>query len=514
MASNYYNKLYNDYEKTQEKLDAVLCEISNIRKEHKKEINKLQKEFKLQKQELIETINSLTKQLEAANKQNEKLLNEIDRLKNKNDKNSTNSSKPSSSDITTPKKKTGANLYNYRIKTNNKIGGQLGHNGHNGHNNLNKETIEEMIKNNDIKVIEKKHTIKGNPKLGNIVKYKIGIKFEPYIEKHIFIYDENSKEILSKDFYTDVTYTNDIKALSIELGTHNLISYDRLSEFFSVITNNVINISKGTLVNFLYEFSSKSKLTINNLENDILNSKTNLTDETSANFNKKNLYVRNYSNEKTVIYKVHHNKGHKPILEDNILPRFCGVIMADHDTTLYSYGTKRYECNIHLGRYLEELIQNVKDISWPANMKELIFRMHNTRKMAVKYGAKGFDKQKVKEYEKYYDEILELSKRENKEIKSSFYKEKANKLYRRLRKYKKQHLYFIKDFDVPFDNNMSERDLRCFKNKTKISGGFRTMRGAKSYVDALTIIKTSIKRNINPFETIKSIFNNEILFQN
>lgn len=48
MASNYYNKLFNDYEKTQEKLDAVLNEPSNIRKEHKKEIKKITKEFKME----------------------------------------------------------------------------------------------------------------------------------------------------------------------------------------------------------------------------------------------------------------------------------------------------------------------------------------------------------------------------------------------------------------------------------------------------------------------------------
>ena len=302
--------------------------------------------------------------------------------------------------------------------------------------------------------------------------------------------------------------------MSLELGTYNLISYDRLSDFFSVITNNVINISNGTLVNFLYEFSSKSEPTLDNLENNILNSKIDYTDETSSKFNKKNLLVRNYSNNETIIYKVHKNKGHKPILEDNILPRFCGGIMGDHDTILYSYGTERYECNIHMGRYLEELIQNTNEISWPFRMKELIFRMHNTRKIAIQYGVSNFNKEKIEEYEKAYDDILKLAVFENKEIKSSYYKDKANKLYRRLKKYKKNHLYFIKDFDVPFDNNPSEIDLRIFKNKTKISGGFRTMKGAISYVNTLSIIKTSIKRNINPFESIKVIFNNEILFQN
>ena len=72
-----------------------------------------------------------------------------------------------------------------------------------------------------------------------------------------------------------------------------------------------------------------------NLENNFLNGITGYTDETGVKFNKKNIYIRNYSNEESVIYKTHKNKGHKPIIEDNILPRFCGGIMADHDTTLY-----------------------------------------------------------------------------------------------------------------------------------------------------------------------------------
>ena len=65
---------------------------------------------------------------------------------------------------------------------------------------------------------------------------------------------------------------------------------------------------------------------------------------------------------------------------------------------------------------------------------------------------------------------------------------------------------------VSFDNNMSEQDLRMFKTKTKISGGFRSMKATKSFVNALSIIKTSIKRNINPYDSIQKILNNEILF--
>lgn len=479
----------------------------DIYKQLEQVMTKLDESLSVNK-ELNKTIKELNKTIQAKDEKIEKLLDEIDRLKNKNNKNSSNSSKPSSTNITTPKKKTGSNIYNYRIKSGKKPGGQYGHIGH----SLNKKYVEDLIKNKKIEVREFHHIIKGKSSKAKTVKYKLGIEIKPYVEKHIFKYDEKETESLPTEYYTDVTYDNSIKALSIELGAYNVVSYDRLTDFFNVITNGIIQISKGNLVNILYEFSNKSISTLEVLENDILNGECTYTDETGTKFNGKNMYVRNYSNENTVIYKAHKNKGHQPIKEDNILTRFCGRIMGDHDTTLQKYGTKNYECNIHVGRYLEELIQNINNISWPVKMKELIFRMNNTRKIAISFNMSKFDKNKINEYSQEYDNILKLAMKENGNIKSSYYKEKANKLYRRLKKYKKNHLYFIKEFKTPFDNNLSEQDLRMFKIKTKISGGFRSMRGAKHYVNALSIIKTSIKRKINPYESIKEIFNNQILF--
>lgn len=495
-TSNYQSgNFFDEVDKLNKKLDKLITTNS--------ELNLTVYNLKLE-------IKSLTKQLEEANERNEKLIKENEKLKNQNNKNTTNSSKPSSSNYTTPKKKTGANMYNYRVKSNKKIGGQFGHKGH----NLSKEYVETMIKEKNIEVRKVTHIIKGNSNRNETVKYKIGISIKPFIEKHIFKYAENVKDVLPKEFYTDVTYDNSIKSLSIQLGTYNVIAYDRLSDFFSVITNGLIKISKSNLVNFLYEFSNKSIPTLNVLEQNILNSTTTYTDETGTKFNGKNMYVRNYSNKENVIYKAHTNKGHSPIKNDNILTRFCGGIMGDHDTTLCSYGIKNYECNIHLGRYLEELIQNISNILWPIKMKEFLFRVNNTRKVAILYNMKKFSKDKIDEYINEYDNILNLAKEENKNIKSSYYKEKANKLHKRLIKYKDNHLHFIKDFNVPFDNNLSEQDLRIFKIKTKISGGFRSMFAANHFVNALSIIKTSIKRNISPFESIAKIFNNKILFEN
>ena len=493
MTNGRMNDFYKQFEELNKKLDKLLIENKNL---------------SLTIYNLNSEIDKLNKTIKEKDEKIEKLLEEIDRLKNKTNKNSTNSSKPSSTNMTTPKKKTGANLYNYRVKSGKCVGAQFGHKGH----NLSKNDIEEKIKNKQLKVKEIYHKIRGNSKKSPVIKYKLELEVIPYVEKHIFIYDANATETMPIEYKTDVTYGNSIKTLYMELGAYNAISYNRFSQFLSVITNNIIEISNGTLVNFIREFSIKSKQSISNLEENILNGTITNTDETPSKFCKKNMYVRNYSNENTVIYKAHNKKGHEPIKEDNILPRFLGGIVGDHDTTLYSYGTKNYECNIHLGRYLEELKQNIPNTLWPFKMYDLIFRMMNTRKIAKEYNLKKFDKEKLQEYKREYDRILKLAKDENKDIKSSFYKDKANKLLNRLKKYKKNHLYFIEDFKVPFDNNLSERDLRIFKTKTKVSGGFRSMEVAKCYVDALSVIKTSLKRDINPFNSIKAIFNNEVLF--
>lgn len=440
-----------------------------------------------------------------------KLIEENERLKNQNNKNSNNSSKPSSTNMITPKKRTSANSYNYRFKTGNNKGGQYNHQGY----NLSKKDAEKLIEENKIEVREITHIIKGDSKKEPLVKYRYDLEIKPYIERHVFKYEENAQENLPKEFYTDVTYGSSIKVLSIHLGCYNVIAYNRLSDFFSVISNNVLNISNGTLVNFVKEFSKKSEATIANLENNFLNGTTGYTDETGTKFEKQKLYVRNYSNEENVVYKVHKNKGHKPIKDDDLLTRFCGGIMGDHDTTLYSYGSRNYECNIHLGRYLMEIMENIPDTKWPFLMYDLIFRMNNTRKIAIEYGLTKFSDDKIKEYRNEYDEILKLAKEENKKIKSSYYRlNKAKPLYNRLLKYKQNHLYFIEDFSIPFDDNLSERDLRIFKNKTKISGGFRSMNVAQDFANALSIIKTSIKRKVNPFDSIKDILNNKILFAN
>ena len=91
---NYETGLYKQLEDLNKKLDKMIIENKNQY---------------LTIYELNTTVKSLQQTINKLEEQNKKLIEENEKLKNQNNKNSNNSSKPSSTNYTTPKKKTGAN---------------------------------------------------------------------------------------------------------------------------------------------------------------------------------------------------------------------------------------------------------------------------------------------------------------------------------------------------------------------------------------------------------------------
>lgn len=79
-------------------------------------------------------------------------------------------------------------------------------------------------------------------------------------------------------------------------------------------------------------------------------------------------------------------------------------------------------------------------------------------------------------------------------------------LLNRLIGYKEQILAFMYDFDIPFDNNLAERDLRMAKVKQKISGTFRSSAGASAFTIIRRYVSTVRKQGENALECIKSTF--------
>ena len=84
----------------------------------------------------------------------------------------------------------------------------------------------------------------------------------------------------------------------------------------------------------------------------------------------------------------------------------------------------------------------------------------------------------------------------------------------RLKTYKDCVLRFMDRFDVPFDNNQSERDLRMMKVKQKVSGCFRSEAGARFFCRLRGYIATLRKQGLPLLPALQSVFSGQPLMPN
>ena len=494
MSKNRENVFYQDYEDAIKKLEKS--------EKQNKELRSIIEDLKITIRRLESKQDKSNATIEKLNETISNLNNTISMLLNQASKNSKNSSMPPSKDKVKPKKS--PNEYNLRTKSDKKSGGQKGHKG----TGLTKEKAMELLKDPGVIYKEKIYKVKGDSKRQQIEKYELDIEINTIVTKKIYIFG-NYREAKEEIQTTDVIYGKNIKTICTELCVHHSIAIKRLTEFIKSITNSKINLSPGTIINFIKEVSSKTKNTIDTLVEKLLVKNYLYTDATPSKGFDSNVFFRNYSTKDIVIFKANENKKNETIDKDNILPRYRNTLIHDHEVPIYNYGTRHVECNAHILRYLTEVKENTKT-KWSQEMIDYLLELKHKKEECLAKEDYEFLKEEVMDK---YRKILEEGLEENKQIELKYDKERANNLAKRMLKYADEHLRFYKEIEAPFDNNESERDLRMIKTKTKVSGCFRSLEGAKWFANIMSIIKTAVKKGINVHEAIIKILSNEVVFE-
>jgi hypothetical protein len=247
---------------------------------------------------------------------------EILRLKAIINKDSSNSSKPPSSDGF-------KEIPNNREKSDKKRGGQVGHKGYS----------LKVPKNLDQLVQEGKASRK-------LIDYSDGAK--EYVSK--WVVDIDIKTELPLELQPEVIYGSGIKALTVLFEQEGIVAIKRLSDLFSMATDGLINLPKGAIESFIAQFAQSLDTDIETIKETLLNGLVINVDDIPMRYAEKYEYkedgeavlmtaedttfkvnIRTYSNEKNTYYTVNPGKGNDGIIRDGLLPRFSsGILGHDH----------------------------------------------------------------------------------------------------------------------------------------------------------------------------------------
>lgn len=484
MVANYEKNIYNQLLDVMSRLDKVEHDLSDEKIEHKEDVDRLNKKISNLEQE------------------NKLLINDNERLKSIINNDSSNTSLPPSSDQKTDKKDRSdkpANTFNGRDKTNKKPGAQKGHKG----TTLTKEEVEAKLKDGKCK-----HEIK---KIGNcsskkyVTKYVVDLDIQLLITEIRIYADKKGHYPVPPEYRSDVTYGSELKSLIVALYSEGVMSNDRIAAFVNAASNEELSVSAGTVYECCKKFSKQSETSIAHLETELLNSSTVATDATTVTVNGKQNYIRNFSIGKAVIYRAMKSKSIPALKKLDFLVNYTGILIHDHETALYHFGTEHGECNVHVIRYLRKNTEDTKH-TWSDKMITLLCKANNERKLLIENGITCFTDYTINNYEQEYNTLIALGGNENKTTDHKYAKKDETTLLNRLVKYKHNHLLFLHNFEVLFDDNISERDLRKVKNRQKMAGGFRKDSGHEMYCKILTMIETLKRRNMGIIQNIKLIF--------
>lgn len=410
-------------------------------------------------------------------------------LENRLNKNSSNSSKPPSSDGLGKKTKS------LREQSGKNPGGQPGHKGstlnqvadpdhivlHTPHNC---ENCSADLVGAEVVSLEKRQVF-------DLPKPEIEVTEHQAEAKICSCCGHRTKAAFPENVAAPVQYGERIQALAAYFDNQHFIPADRLCQLFEDVFG--VPISAGTCANIDKKLFWQLATFEASLKAHLIGSIILHLDETGMRCNKKLHWIHVTSSDTATFYGIHQRRGQEAMNEFDILPQFRGTAIHDHWAPYFSFAQIKHGlCNAHHLRELTYIHEQEKEV-WAFKMKNLLL---NAKKLVD--GAEGnrLSSETISRIEIDYAKVVVDGLRQHAKLlegTSGKNKPGANLLVRFTNKIDAT-LAFIRDPHVPFTNNQAEQDVRMIKVRQKISGCFRTLEGGAIFCRIRSYISTARKQ--------------------
>lgn len=300
-----------------------------------------------------------------------------------------------------------------------------------------------------------------------------------------------------------VEYGPRTRALAVYMVVYQHVAYERVREWFRDCYGEEISV--GTLVAIVAEAGTRLEMAENEIRELLKKAPVLHLDETGGRVNGKLHWVHAATTTGLTLLQIHARRGKAGTASLGVLDNFSGVIQHDNWAPYRDWELEHALCNAHHLRELQGVAEMGRQ-GWATRMGELLREIHREVEKAKAAGLSALPLETVKGFEARYQAEIEQGYRTNPFPKRKRKWGKAGNLVGRLDKHRSDVLRFMYDFGVPFDNNQAERDLRMVKLQQKISGCWRSEAGAQAYLRARSYISTARKQGQDVLAVLTSVF--------
>ena len=304
------------------------------------------------------------------------------------------------------------------------------------------------------------------------------------------------KGLIPERLKTSIQYGASVSTAVAYFSVYQYIPYKRIATLIGDIFH--IPISQGTVDNMLERSMEKARPVYNIIQNKIEQSKIVGADETGCRIANKKGWFFTWQNSSLTFTAASFSRGYETI-EKYFKDGFPKAVYVSDclPAQLKTPALHHQLCIVHLLREVANF-EEALGCNWSKKMKQL-FQEAIHLKHQFKEGDYQLSNAAVKELEKRLDTLL-ASDYSNRH-------QKVQAFTKRLIKNRDSIFTFLHYSNVPADNNGSERAIRNVKVKTKVSGQFRTEKGAERFAILRSVVDTAIKNGQNAYDAIAAIEN-------
>jgi transposase len=464
------------------------------------------------KEELIALVAAQAARIEALLAENAALKARIAELERRLGLNSSNSSKPPSSDgLTKP-----ARVKSLREGSTRKSGGQKGHKG---------ETLRRSAHPDEI-VDHHPDKCEG---CGQCLTPEMSIGFgarqvfdlpqpQPLVVTEHRAHEcqcqncgTTTRAAFPKGVNAAVQYGARIAAFVVYLLHFQMLPEDRLVAAMADLFG--VRLCAATIANMSRSCAMRMQGLVVTIRDHVANAGVKHMDETGFRIGGKTQWLHVASTKLLTFYRVCAKRG--ALLTEIV--KVVGVIVHDHWKPYYTMeGVRHALCNAHHLRELKALVEIEKE-DWARRMQILLRRACHAANLAQERGVL-IKPRLIESIERRYDAIVgqglafheslpppyRATARENAKPRGREPRRTGHNLLLRLVARKEDVLRFLHDPAVPFSNNEAERDVRMMKLRQKISGGFRSSESAADFATVRSFLSTAKKQGWNIIEALIS----------